>query len=297
MEPPAPAEALRGIRAAQLGLLVNAALAMVKLVAGVVGNAYVLVADAIESTADLLSSTVVWSGLRLASRDPDEAYPFGYGKAEPLAAAVVALMLVGAATGIALEAAEEIRTPHHAPAPWTLAVLVADVAVKWLLARRVRAVGAAIRSTAVEADAHHHLSDALTSAAAFVGISVAVVGGPGWETADDWAALVAAGVILYNGVRTLLPALGEIMDRAPGSAVAATVRAAAESVPGVLATEKLAIRKAGTSYRLTIHVQADPQMSLEDAHVLSGRVKGAIRAAVPRVQSVLVHMEPFAGDG
>jgi cation diffusion facilitator family transporter len=291
----ATAAAQRGIRAAQVGLLANALLAMVKLVAGLVGNAYALVADAVESMADILSSTIVWGGLRVASRTPDEAYPFGYGKAEPLAGAVVSLLLVGAALGIGVEAISEIRTPHHTPAPWTLVVLVAVVAVKWLLARRVGALGAAIGSTAVQADAGHHLSDALTSLAAFVGITVAVVGGPGWESADDWAALAAAGVIGFNGVRILRPALHEIMDRMPGAEVIEPIRAAAEAVAGVMATEKLAIRKAGTTYRVTIHVQAEPGMTLEEAHVLSGRVKGAIRAAVPQVQSVLVHMEPFAG--
>jgi cation diffusion facilitator family transporter len=283
----------RGIRSAQAGILVNATLAVVKLVAGIAGNAYALVADAIESTADIFSSTIVWGGLRVASRDPDADYPVGYGKAEPVAAAVVSLMLLGAAAGIALEAIREIRTPHHTPAPWTLAVLVGVMLVKGALSRRVHAVGAEIGSLAVKADAWHHLSDALTSAAAFVGISIAVLGGPGWESADDWAALAAAGVIAVNGVRTLRPALGEIMDRMPGPDVTEPVRSAAESVAGVRATEKLTVTKAGMSYRVTIHVQADPKLPLDAAHVLSGKVKSAIRDAVPRVQSVLVHMEPY----
>lgn len=288
-------ETRRGIRAAQIGVLINAGLAMTKLVAGLVGNAYALVADAVESTADILSSTIVWGGLRLASRDPDEEYPFGYGKAEPLAAAVVSLLLIGAALGIAAEAIEEIHAPHHTPAPWTLAVLVAVVVVKWGLSRRVSLVGSEIRSTALHADAWHHLSDALTSGAAFVGIAIAVIGGPGWEAADDCAALVASAVIFFNGARSLRPALYEIMDRTAGTEVVTAVRRAATAVPGVLATEKEAVRKAGTAYRVTLHVQAAPDLPLHEAHVLSGRVKGAIRAALPNVQSVLVHMEPYEG--
>lgn len=283
----------RGIRSAQIAILVNTVLAVIKLVAGLVGHAYVLVADAIESTADIISSTVVWGGLWVASRDPDEAYPFGYGKAEPLAAAVVSLMLIGAAIGIAAKAIAEIRTPHHAPAPWTLLVLVSVIVVKWTLSRRVKAVGVDIGSTAVKADAWHHMSDAVTSAAAFIGISIAVWGGPGWESADDWAALVASGVIGFNGVSMLRPALDDLMDRTPGPDVLNPVQTAAAQVPGVLATEKLAVRRSGTGYRVTIHVQANPRMSLHEAHILSGMVKGAIRTAVPRVQSVLVHMEPF----
>ena len=285
----------RGIRSAQVGILVNALLAITKFVAGLVGNAYVLVADAVESTADIFSSTIVWGGLRLASRDPDDAYPFGYGKAEPLAAAVVSLLLLGAALGITLEAISEIRTPHSTPAAWTLVVLVAVMAIKWLLARRVRMVGIDIGSRAVTADAWHHLSDAVTSAAAFIGISIALWGGPGWEAADDWAALIAAGVIFFNGVNMLRPTLHDLMDRMPGPEVVEPIRRAAESVEGVRATEKLAVRRAGIAYRVTIHVQADPQLPLDEAHVLGGRVKSAIRAAVPTVQYVLVHMEPFAG--
>jgi cation diffusion facilitator family transporter len=283
----------RGIRSAQVAILVNTALAITKLVAGIVGNTYALVADAIESTADIFSSTLVWGSLHLAARHPDEDYPFGYGKAEPLAAAVVALMLLGAALGIAIQAIGEIRTPHQTPAPWTLAVLVAVVVVKWTLSRRVHAVGSDIGSTVVQADAWHHMSDAVTSAAAFVGISIALWGGPGWESADDWAALLAAGVIALNGVNMLRPAVYDLMDRMPGTDVVEPVRRAAEEVPGVLATEKLAVRRSGIGYRVTIHVQTDPDMPLHAAHVLGGQVKGAIRSAVPRVQYVLVHMEPY----
>lgn len=285
----------RGVRSAQTAILVNTLLAITKLVAGVVGNAYALVADAVESTADIFSSSIVWGALRLAARDPDGDYPFGYGKAEPLGAAVVSLMMLGAAIGIAIAAIAEIRVPHHTPAPWTLVVLVAVVITKWILSRRVGAIGEEIGSTAVKADSWHHLSDAVTSAAAFIGISIALWGGPGWESADDWAAIVASGVIAYNGIMMIRPALHDLMDRMPGSEVVDPVRRAAESVSGVRHTEKLAVRRSGLAYFVDIHVQADPKLSLKDAHVLSGKVKGAIRSAVPRVQSVLIHMEPYEG--
>lgn len=274
-------------------MLVNAVLATTKLVAGLVGNSYALVADAIESATDILTSLVVWGGLRVASREPDESHPFGYGKAEPLAAAVVSLFIVGAAVAIALAAIREIRTPHHAPAPWTLGVLVGVIIVKAMLSRRVLGVGRDIGSSAVQADAAHHFSDAITSAAAFVGISIALWGGPGWESADDWAALFAAGIILFNGISLLRRPLNDLMDAMPEAGVVERVRAAAEGVPGVLHTEKLAIRRTGLVYRVTIHVQAEPSMTLHQAHVLSGMVKSAIRNALPAVQSVLVHMEPF----
>ncbi|MCA0377579.1 MAG: cation diffusion facilitator family transporter [Gemmatimonadetes bacterium] len=284
-------------RLAQLGLLVNALLAVVKLVAGLVGHAYALVADAIESGMDMFGSVVVWSGLRIASRDPDERYPFGYGRAEALAGAVVAALMLGAAAGIAIEAVREIRTPHHAPAPWTLGVLAVVIVVKELLAKRVASASAATGSVAVAADAWHHRSDAITSAAAFVGIAVAVVGGPAWAPADDWAALIAAGVIAVNGGILLRRAARELMDRAPEPALLGRIADAALGTSGVQAIEKLKVRKSGTALYVDIHVQADPALTLHDAHILSGRVKGAIRARIPAAAGVLIHMEPYEASG
>jgi cation diffusion facilitator family transporter len=281
------------MRTAQVGMLVNAALAAIKLLAGVLGSSYALIADGVESTADIFSSLIVWGGLRIASRSADDDYPFGYGKAEPIAAAVVGLMLIAAAIGIAIESVREIRVPHHAPAPFTLAVLVGVVLVKEVLYRRVFRVGADVGSTAVKADAWHHRSDALTSAAAFVGISIALIGGPGWEPADDWAALLASTIIAYNGIAALRPAVADLMDRAPGEAMLARVSAAATGVHGVCAIEKLKVRKAGLGYWVDLHVQADPRLPLEEAHVLSGMVKSAIRQAVPEVAGALIHMEPY----
>src|SRR5262245_24851532 len=283
----------RGIRAAQLGILTNALLALTKLLAGVVGNSYALVADAIESGTDIFSSLIVMGGLHIARRDPTEEYPFGFGRAETLATAVVALMLVGAAATIAIQAVREILTPHHLPAPWTLAVLAVVVVVKWLISRRVEKVGSEIDSTAVKADAWHHLSDAVTSTAAFIGISIALWGGPGWEPADDWAALVAAAVIAWNGIAILRTALRDLMDAAPGGEIAGEIRSVAGNVPDVLAIEKLQVRRSGMNYHAAIHVQARPSMPLSEAHALGGRVKAAIQQALPQVTRVLVHMEPF----
>ena len=280
-------------RLAQLGLVINAGLAVIKLMAGLLGNSFALVADAVESSTDMVGSLVVWSGLRIASRAPDDQYPFGYGRAEALAAATVSTIMLGAAMGIAIEAIAEIRTPHDAPAWWTLLVLAMVIVVKELLAKRVMAISMASGSVVVAADAWHHRADAISSGAAFIGITVALIGGPGWEPADDWAALVAAGVILLNGGVLLRTALRDLMDRAPAPAISVTVSEAALTTPGVLAIEKLKIRKSGTAFYVDIHVQADPALSLHDAHILSGMVKTAIRQRVPAAMGVLIHMEPF----
>jgi cation diffusion facilitator family transporter len=258
-----------------------------------VGNAYALVADAIESGTDMIGSVVVWGGLRIASRDPDDRYPFGYGRAEALAGAVVSALMFGAAAGIAIEAIREIRTPHHAPAPWTLGVLAVVIVVKEVLAKKVLQVSEGSGSVAAAADGWHHRADAITSAAAFIGITVAIVGGPGWEPADDWAALVAAAIIAINATLLLRTALGDLMDRAPDITIQSVVSTAALGTPGVLAIEKLKIRKTGTAYYVDIHVQAEPSMTLHDAHILSGIVKSAIRQRIPAAVGVLIHMEPY----
>jgi cation diffusion facilitator family transporter len=294
-----PTGATPGLKAVRTGVIVNATLAAIKLAAGIIGNTYALVADATESAADIFASLIVWGGLTIGAQPADEDHPFGHGKAEALAAAVVSIMLLGAALGIAYEAVRGIRTPHDWPAVWTLAVLVGVVIVKWVLSRRVASVSVAINSTAVAADAAHHLSDAITSAAAFIGIAVAVVArrvgaDPGWATADDWAALAAAGVIGFNGASMLRAALHDLMDRMPGAAVVMPFRKVAESVPGVLAIEKLHVRRVGAGYRIIVHVQADPNMTLEHEHALGGRVKHELTRSNPHVQGVLVHMEPYA---
>ena len=282
------------VRAAQLGLLVNIALTAAKFIGGVLGHSYALIADAAESAFDLFGSLAVWTGIRIADRDATDEYPFGFGKAEAIAGASVALLLLVASAGIAIASIYEIRTPHHAPAPWTLGILAVVIVIKEYMTRRVQRIARSVGSMALAADAKHHRSDALTSVAAFIGISVALAGGAGWESADDWAALAAAGIIAWNGVALLRTAVPELMDRIAPVEVVTTIRMAASAVDDVRKVEKLAVRRAGRGYWVDIHVEADPQMSLEAAHIVSGKVKGAIRAATPQVIGVLVHMEPHA---
>ena len=284
------------VRAAQLGMLVNVALTAAKLVGGIIGHSYALIADAAESAFDLFGSLAVWTGVRIADRDATEEYPFGFGKAEAIAGASVAMLLLIASVGIAIASVHEILTPHHAPAPWTLGVLAIVIVIKEYMTRRVRRVARLAGSTALVADAQHHRSDALTSLAAFIGISVALAGGRGWESADDWAALGAAGIIAWNGAALMRTAVADLMDRVAAPEVVAAIRDAARAVDDVRAVEKLAVRRAGRGYWVDIHVQADPGMSLDAAHIVSGKVKGAIRATTPQVLGVLVHMEPHTAD-
>jgi cation diffusion facilitator family transporter len=281
-----------GARLALFGMIVNFVFAAAKILGGLVGNAYVLIADGIESALDIAGSLVIWGGLKFAARPPDETHPYGHGKAEPIAAVIVAFGVLAAALGLAIESVREIRTPHHGPAPFTLGILIVVIVVKEILFRYVNRLGRNVESTAVQTDAWHHRSDALTSAAAFVGISAALMGGKGWESADDWAALFACGVIAANGLRLLRPALSEIMDTAPRREIVDRVRNAAAVVPGVIEVEKCFVRKMGLSFYVDLHVRVNEQRTVREGHDIAHEVKRAIQEADARIADVLVHIEP-----
>ncbi len=284
--------ALHGARFVLAGLLINATLAITKGLAGVMGNSYALVADGIESTLDVFQSILVWTGLLIASVPPDEDHPYGHGKAEPLSAVVVSIGLLAGAAFIAFESIRELRIQRDAPEPFTLIVLIAVVAVKEGLFRIMRRVGTSIRSTALRSDAWHHRSDALTSGAAFVGITIALLGGKGFEKADNWAALFACVIIAANGIRLARPAIGEIMDRAPDPMIEEQVRRITLEVAGVECLETCTVRKMGFDFFVDLHVEVDGDMTVRDGHVVAHRVKDAIRAANPRIRDVLIHVEP-----
>jgi cation diffusion facilitator family transporter len=281
-----------GARVALFGMIVNLVFAAVKILGGILGNAYVLIADGIESTLDIVGSFIIWSGLKFAARPPDETHPYGHGKAEPIAAVIVALFVLAAAAGLAVESVREILTPHHGPAPFTLWILIVVIVVKEIMYRYVNRIGRHVESTAVQTDAWHHRSDALTSTAAFIGISVALIGGEGWQSADDWAALFACAVIAANGVRLLQPAFYEIMDTAPRGEIVDLVRKAAASVPGVIEIDKSFVRKMGISFYVDLHVKVDGKISVREGHHIAHEVKRVIQQTDPRIADVLVHIEP-----
>jgi len=281
-----------GARIALFGLVINIMLASVKMLAGFFGNAYVLIADGIESAMDVGGSIVIWGGLKVAARPPDRTHPYGHGKAEPIAAVIVAIGVLAAALGLAIQSVREIFLPHHGPAPYTLVVLIVAVIVKEFLYRYVIRFGRSVESTAVQTDAWHHRTDAMTSIAAFIGISVALVGGEAWQSADDWAALFACALIGTNGYRLLRPALFEIMDTAPRGKIVDSVRNAAAAVPGVIDVEKCLIRKMGLDFYVDLHVGVNGSISVHEGHEIAHQVKAAIQQGDSRIADVLVHIEP-----
>jgi len=281
-----------GARLALIGMIVNVAFAIIKIIAGVFGNAYALIADGIESSLDVAGSIVIWGGLRFAARPPDATHPYGHGKAEPLAAIFVALGVLAAAVLLAVQSTRTIFLPHRAPAPFTLAVLLTVVAVKEALFRYVVRFGRSIESIAVEADAWRHRADVLTSLAAFIGISIALIGGEKWRSADNWAAILVCLIIATIGVRLLGPALHDILDTAPRGEIIDLVRKAAASVPRVIEIDKCLVRKMGLNFYVDLHVKVDGSISVREGHHIAHQVKTAVQQTDPRIADVLVHIEP-----
>jgi cation diffusion facilitator family transporter len=283
----------RGLRATFLGIAVNVILGAAKFVAGVFGHSHALIADATESFADIFNSLVVWRGIVVAAAPADEEHPYGHSKAEPLAAAFGAVMLLAAAIWIAVKALVEITEPHSSPKWFTLVVLVVVIGVKEGLFRFVIGESEATDNSAVKTDAWHHRSDAITSAGAFIGISIARIGGDKFSWADDAAAIFAAIIIGWGGCLLLRPALNELMDSAPNREVIERIRRTAASTSGVERVEKCFARKAGHLYFVEMHVEVDPQMTVLRSHEIAHDVKDKIRETMPEVSDVLVHIEPL----
>jgi len=273
-------------------MIANTLLATAKLVAGLVGHSNALVADAVESLADLFSSVIVWRGLVVASEPADADHPYGHGKAEPIAAAVVSTMLLLAAASITIQATIEILQPQQVPSAYTLYVLIVVVAIKESLFRFVMREGISVESSVVRTDAWHHRTDAITSLAAGLGISISLIGGERYAAADDAAAVVAAVIIAWNGWRMLRPAMDELMDASPDPTVATRVSRIAAATPGVARVEKCLVRKMGWLFYVDMHVEVDPQMTVQRAHEIAHNVKDEVRRQLPAVHDVLVHIEP-----
>ena len=270
----------------------NATLAVVKGLTGYFGNSYALIADAIESTSDVFSSILVWFGIKYSSRPADENHPYGHGRAETLITFLVVAFLVASAIVIAIESIRNMLTPHEMPKPYTLLVLGSIILIKEAIYRYVSRKSDETGSTSLQADAWHHRSDAITSLMAFIGISIALVMGDGWESADDWAALLASGVIIYNAYKIFRPALGELLDEHFYDEQVQKVRNTAESVEGVLGTEKCFIRKMGMSYWIDLHLIVDGQQTVYEGHAIAHRVKDTLKAAYPKIAEVFIHVEP-----
>jgi cation diffusion facilitator family transporter len=284
--------ALKGARLVVRGMALNAVLAAIKITGGVLGQAYALVADGVESLADIAVSFLIWAGFKWAARPPDEDHPYGHGKAEAVSGMFTAVVVLVAGVGIGWHAVAEIRNPQRVPHWWTLVILAGVVTVKVVFSRRLNEVGRDTDSTALGAEAWHHLSDAVTSAAAFIGIAIAVIGGAAYAAADGWAALVASAVISFSGIQIFRRALNEVMDIAVPAEMENDVRAMAGGVAGVASIHKCRVRKSGLSYLVDIQIRVLGNLTVRKGHAIAHAVKDTLLASRLRITDVTVHVEP-----
>ena len=289
-------ETLIAIRAVVVSMAVNVVLAVIKVAVGVLGHSYALIADGIESVSDVFVSLMVLVGLKVAEKPADEDHPYGHGKAEQLAALFSALSLLVAGSTIVWQSVHNLMHRHSSPAWFTLPVLVVVIVVKEVLSRYALHKGDETTSSALKGDAWHHRADAITSGAAFVGISIALIGGDGYEAADDVAALVGCAVIFFNGARLMKSALHESMDGAPSEELYAEARAIGAAVPGVKLIEKMRMKKSGLGYHMDVHVQTDGSISVAEGHRIGHAVQDALLASDRRFLDVIVHVEPFGDE-
>lgn len=280
------------IRTAYFSIIGNFCLAIIKGIAGFFGNSYALIADAIESTTDIFSSLLVLFGLKYATKPADKKHPYGHGKIEPLVTFLVVGFLITSAIIIAYESIQNIKTPHKTPESWTLIVLIAIIAWKEYSYRVVIKKSKETGSTSLAADAWHHRSDAITSVTAFIGITIALIMGNGYESADDWAALLASGIILYNSYLIFKPALSEILDEDTHKEFIEKIRTSSLKVEGILGTEKCFIRKAGMAYHVDLHAIVNANISVKEGHTISHKLKDALKSEFDTIENVLIHIEP-----
>jgi cation diffusion facilitator family transporter len=282
----------RAVRTAYLSIVVNSLFALLKGITGFFGNSFALIADAIESTADIFSSLLVLFGIKYSIKPADKNHPYGHGRAEPLVTFLVVGFLVASAVIISVESIKKINTPHELPKSYTLVILGMVIAGKEIFYRIVRTKSAETNSAALKAEAWHHRSDAITSLAAFIGISIALYFGKGYESADDWAALFASGIILYNSYKIFRPALGEIMDEHFYESLVVEIRALATKVDGVLDTEKCLVRKSGMKFLIDLHIVVDANITVKAGHHIAHQLKDRLMRELPQISDVLIHVEP-----
>lgn len=286
----------KAVRTTYFSIASSLCLALIKWFAGFFGNSFALIADAIESTTDIFSSILVLLGIKYSKRPADETHPYGHGRIEPLVTFIVVIFLVISATVIAYKSIINLQTPHAPPEQWTLLVLLVIILWKEGSYQFVMRKSRLLNSSSLRADAWHHRSDAITSVAAFIGIAISVWLGEGYERADDWAALFAAGFIVYNCYRIFRPALGEIMDENLFEEIVELVKVRSLEVNGVLATEKCFVRKIGMDYLVDLHAVVDPQLTVKEGHDIAHALKDHLIEKIDGVGNVFIHIEPYMSE-
>jgi cation diffusion facilitator family transporter len=292
-----PATSLRsGQGSALKAIMVNSALCAAKLAGGILGHSYAMVADAAESFTDVVGSSIAFFGLSVAATPADRQHPAGHGRAETLASAVTALALMAIGGLIFWQSLLSLGEPRSTPNPLVLFILIPVILIKEWMFHWLRERGKAIGSVAVMTEAWHQRSDVVTSVAALFGIIAAWIGGPAWNHADSWAAMLASLWLVGVGIWLINPALHELMEGSMDPALLAFIRETGGSCPGVKGIDKVGVRKLGMRLMIDLHVEVEPMISVLEGHRVAHEVKARLQSELPQVLDVMVHVEPYGQD-
>jgi cation diffusion facilitator family transporter len=282
-------------KATWIGMLVNAGLGAFKIIAGVLGSSWAVVADGIESLCDILGSAGAMVGLIVARRAPDADHPYGHGKAEVLAARFVASLLLVVGVLILMQAGHLLFVRHDIQAPTAIALVgaLASIVVKEALYQYKAHLWRKTKSSVLLAEAWHHRSDALSSIPVLIGVAGAMIFGEKMRWLDPAAEAVVGVIIVWIALKMFYTTLGELMDKAAPADVTERVRALARDVPRVKDVEKVVCRKAGLNYLVDIHIEVEPKMPVDEGHAVAQAVRDRLVNAGENILQVLVHVEPY----
>jgi cation diffusion facilitator family transporter len=281
-----------GWRVTILGVAVNAGLVLVKLAAGLLGHSQALVADAVHSMSDFVTDGVVLFGLKAGRKAPDEHHPFGHGRIETLAAAIIGLSLVAVAVYLAIDAGGSMMAGElSSPTPIALVGAGLSIVAKEVLYQLTVRAGRRARSTVVIANAWHHRSDAMSSVAVFIGAGAAQID-PAWRVFDSAAAILVALFVLRVAVGILATAVKEFTDTAPPGHVVHQMEAVAGAVNGVLDVHDVKVRTTGGLYLMQLHIAVDGSLTVVEGHNIAKQVEERLAAEIGDLAGVIVHVDP-----
>jgi cation diffusion facilitator family transporter len=281
-------------RVALAGILASVALAVLNIVIGLLSQSTSVFATGVEFAGDVLASTVVLLGLVAAAKPPDENHPYGHGRIETLAALLVGAVLSAGGAGICWNSLQDVSAIHPAPGTSAIAALCFAIVVRGVMSGIKFRVGRRIRSTSLVADAWNDIVDILSAGAALIAVALTIYDSSRFLAADHYGGFVVGIVVIVTGLRVLRHASLELVDTMPDADRMLRLRTTALGIPGVQGVDKAYARKTGMQYHVDLHIEVDPAMSVADAHVVAGHVRGRIRTDLPWVADVLVHVEPAA---
>ncbi|MGN1400884.1 MAG: cation diffusion facilitator family transporter [Bacillus sp. (in: firmicutes)] len=285
--------------AAVLGIVVNIVLTVVKLIAGIIGNSKALIADSVHSGSDVVGSFAVYVGLKAAKKAPDEEHPYGHGKAESVAAIIVAVLLVFAGVKIGLSSFEAFLVPPQVPKPLALYVIVFSIVVKEALFRYKFRLGKKLESQALIVNAYEHRSDVYSSVAALFGVGAALVGkyaGIEWLAfGDPIAGLLVSLMVLRIAYTLGKDSIYTTLDQVLPENETAPFREIVQGIPGVEKMNTLLARKHGHYVIIDLKIAVKPDLTVEEGHRIGKKVKRALLKK-QGVQDVFVHINPLGEE-